>query len=271
MGDPHLATALAASGDNQSTAHYNPVLHSPLPPSVNSDINWDTFNSGWYQDHNYRTLRDDDRQIIERIRDYFANAGVTAGRGVDVGAGANLYPALSMLPFCATLDLREFAASNVVWLKEQIESFDPSWDEFWAVLRQNPAYAAVGDPRPALTRVATVHQASVFDLPARQWDLGTMFFVACSLSNDIAEFRRAVHCFVQSLVPDAPFAAAFMVKSQGYQVGDEWFPAVAIDKEEAAHCLAPVAYDVTVQPIETGSPLRNGYGGMILATGRATG
>jgi hypothetical protein len=267
-GDPRRAT-LATRSDTRPATRYNPTLHTPLPTSVNSDIDWDSFNSDWYQDHNYRTLRDDDRKIVELIRDFFADAKIADGRGVDVGSGANLYPAMAMLPFCAKLELREFGASNVAWLTEQIDKFDSSWDDFWAVYRESRAYEAVEDPRTRLAEIATVTQASIFDLPQGRWDLGTMFFVACSISNDIAEFRRAVHRFVGALTLNAPFAAAFMIKSQGYEVDGRWFPAVAIDADEVRESLDPVAYDVTIQPIETGSPLRDGYGGMLLATGFA--
>lgn len=240
-------------------------------PSLNSDYDWDAFDSGWYSDHNYATLRFDDRQIVEVIRDFFASAGVIDGRGVDVGPGANLYPSLAMLPFCRRLDLLEYSASNVVWLKGQVAGFDEGWENFWAVYRENPAYAALADPNAALAQAAEVRQASVFELPKREWDMGTMFFVACSLSTEIAEFRRAVRCFVESLKPGGPFAAAFMVKSTGYKVGETWFPAVPIDPVEAARSLESIAYNVRVHEIETDSPLRDGYEGMILATGWAAG
>lgn len=274
MGDTPAAALLTAgsmdlsqSGDTSSPSPRSANNHADVN---NSDVDWDAFDPEWYLDHNYRSLRDDDQQIIELVRDFFgaANAG---GRGLDVGSGSNLYPAFAMLPFCDQIDLREYSAANVKWLDRQIASFGENWDDFWALFQKHPAYGTVPDPRAALRRVAAAQQASVFDLPRAQWNIGTMFFVACSLSTDLGEFEQAVHCFVRALVPDAPFAAAFMVKSEGYPVGDTWFPAVAIGSEEVKRCLAPVAYDVRVEPIDTGSPLRDGYGGMILALGRATG
>jgi NNMT/PNMT/TEMT family protein len=240
-------------------------------PSLNGDFDWDSFDSNWYRDHNYRSLRDDDQQIIEIVRDYFSAAGVTHARGVDVGSGANLYPALAMLPFCRRLDLREVSASNVAWLKGQLDAFDGCWDAFWSIFQEEPEYAALSDPRATLAAITVVEQASVFDLPIAEWDLGTMFFVACSISTDLREFHRAVHCFTRSLKPDSPFATAFMEKSEGYFVGDIWFPAVAIEAQDVVDALAPVAYDVRVDRIHTGTPLRDGYGGMLLATGRVAG
>ncbi|CAM5649016.1 hypothetical protein SANTM175S_10556 [Streptomyces antimycoticus] len=53
---------------------------------------------------------------------------------------------------------------------------------------------------------------SLFDLcsGAERWDLGTMFFVAESITTSLDEFRRGVGCFMSALNPGAPFAAAFM-------------------------------------------------------------
>jgi len=241
--------------------------------SSNSDVDWDTFDPEAYRDDNYLRLRDDDRQIMVRIRDFFAAAGPADACGVDVGAGSNLYPALAMLPFCQRLDLWEFSAPNVAWLDAQVKRFDDHWNAFWRIYQENPAYARVADPRARLATVASVHQSNLFQLPTRAWDMGTMFFVACSLSSDLQEFHRAMHRFVTSLKPGAPFATAFMEGSQGYPVGDARFPAVGISDRDVAESLASVAYDdVVIERITTGDPLRDGYsGGMILAIGRAAG
>lgn len=238
--------------------------------TLNSDVDWDSFDSIKYRNHNYKAVREDDREIVRLIRDFFGRAGVTNGRGVDVGPGANLYPSLAMLPFCASLDLREFSGSNVRWLEQQKLKYDRNWDRFWAIYRQHPAYDATPDPRARFREIATVTRDSVFTLPKATWDLGTMFFVACSLSTEMAEFGDAVHCFVRSLVPGAPFAAGFMARSTGYRVGDVWFPAVAVGPEDVEQALAWVARDVTVTEITTQNPLREDVG-MIVATGRANG
>lgn len=236
----------------------------------NNQFDWDHFDSEAYSDHNYRDVRADDREIMRIVGEFFAGAGLDgSGRGLDVGAGANLYPSLAMVPFCAHIDLWEFASSNVAWLSRQTASYTDNWEKFWDIYREQRPYAEVTDPRAALAERAQVHQGSIFELPAARWDLGTMFFVACSLSTDLAEFRRAVHAFVGALKPGAPFASAYMAKSEGYLVGTDWFPAVAIDQAEVAQTLAPVAVDVTITPIDIGVPIRAGYSGMIVATGRA--
>jgi hypothetical protein len=242
-----------------------------MPPRSNSDFPWDTFDADEYRDHNYRTLRDDDQQIILAVRDFFAGTGISGARGVDVGSGSNLYPAFSMLPFCSTIDLYEYAATNVAWLNRQTPRYDQCWDQFWAQFAANRVYGAVENPRVRLATAARVRQKSIFDLPARRWDIGTMFFVACSISADIDEFNAAVTRFVRSLKRDAPFAAGFMVESNGYDVAGTRFPAVSVDMDDIGASFAGVARIHGIQDIDTKHPLREGYGGMSLVTGWARG
>jgi hypothetical protein len=175
-----------------------------------------------------------------------------------------------MLPFCAELTLWEFSARNIEWLRREIQGYAASWNPFWARLALSPAYQSTADPRAALADRARVHQGSVFDLPTAAWDMGTMFFVAESLTSSPAEFAAATHRFVDALRPGAPFAAAFMENSTGYDVGDRRFPAVAVTQEAVRHCLEEVSQSLDVQHVDSGSnPLRDGYSGMILVLGTA--
>ena len=136
---PRTATVLDAHNE----------LNSGMDSILNSQVPWDRFDSDWYHDHNYRSLRDDDHQIMKKVRDHFIRARVTRGRGIDVGAGSNLYPALAMLPFCRELELWDIASPNVEWLQSRVRRHDRDWDEFWAVYQARRAYAQVVDPRAA--------------------------------------------------------------------------------------------------------------------------
>jgi hypothetical protein len=234
----------------------------------NNAVQWDQFDSEWYSRHHYDRLLPDDIAIVEKVRDYFAAAGVRRAAGIDVGPGPNIYPSLAMLPFCASLDLWEFSGSNVTWLTNEIHGYNARWDKFWELYRQAPEYRSLADPRRRLADIATVKQASVFDLPKNRWGIGTMFFVACSISTDLDEFQLAVRCFVESLVPGAPFATAFMVNSREYRVNKETFPAVPIDEEAVHDVLKPLAVDVGVHKVFTRHFSRLEYDGMIIATGR---
>jgi hypothetical protein len=247
----------------------------------NDQIDWEAFEPSAYHAHNYRTMRADDLEIVSQTRDFFAAnqpTAATAGgvRGVDVGSGANLYPTLAMLPFCDGLDLVEHSGANVNWLVSRQawwRRFDRSWEGFWRLYRESPAYAQrIGGRRPLaeFRRKAAVARGSIFDLPQGKWSIGTMFFVACSMSADRVEFDRAVRCFTGSLIPGAPFAAAFMTGSDGYEINGVSFPAVSIDAEIVQQTLQPLAADVKVIPIESLDPLRPNVG-MVLAVGHSLG
>lgn len=245
-----------------------PVLDSPEELKANSDFDWDQFNPQWYKGQNYDSLRTDDCQILEIVRDHFAKIEKRPGmRGIDVGPGSNLYPALAMLPFCESILLYEYSESNVEWLAEQVKRYDPSWDQFWEVLCKERAYHEV-DPNHRLPEVSKVVQGSIFDLPGdASWDLATMFFVAESLTSVEAEFFDAVRRFTDSVAPGGAFAIAFMRESLGYTVDGTRFPAVAINSSHVAQCFQNAPVDVAIREVELLEPFREGYGGMIVVTG----
>ena len=110
-------------------------------------------------------------------------------------------------------------------------------------------------------------KGDIFNLGADEYDMGTMFFVAESITGREQEFKSAVRAFIRSLRLHAPFAAAFMKDSSGYQVGNVSFPAYSVDKPYIEQLLGPMARDVTVTVVES-NDLRDGYDGMIVATGR---
>jgi len=242
-------------------------------PMLNADADWDRFSPSWYKEHNYAKLGNDDRQIMASLRNFFASSGVRRGRGLDVGTGSNLYPALGMLPFCREIDLLDCSEPNVKWLKHEIKNPSRSWDPYWAVLQSHPIYAGIGNYRELLRRRAWVRRGNLFELdPRRQYDIGSMFFVAESSTGHRSEFRLAVRRFVGSLKGDAPFAIAFMVGSKGYSVDGHWYPAVEIDGCDVEECLQDVAkVDCIHETIPHDPTRRDGYIGMSLATGWALG
>lgn len=249
-----------------------PLPHTSCP--ANADCPWDQFDPEWYVNHNYHTLREDDKHILELMRDFFAKslAGRQLGRGLDLGTGANLYPALAMLPFCEEITLMERGAANRRWLRSQIsgpEGYSQSWDPFWETLAKETAYAQCIDPRKMLGERARVEYGDVFQLGQRQFDMGTMFFVAESITARLEEFQEATQRFVGSLRIGAPFAAAFMNKSDGYTVGNHRFPAVAVTEEDVTRCLSEVAEIAKLVLVRSNKPLREGYQGMFLALGKA--
>ncbi len=237
---------------------------------LNADLSWDDFDPKDYHSRNYLNLREDDRQIIGLVRDFFCAASITEPmNGVDVGTGTNLYPAFSMLPFCSEIALWEYSQSNIEWLQREVNSFDPSWMPFWDELRQAAVYRQIEDPRTCLAERARVVKGNVFDLPAETWHIGTMFFVAESISASRREFESSILCFARALKPGSPFAIGCIENSAGHYVREQPFPAVAITETDIAGCLNPLAEELQIDRLDIcGAPLRDGYTGMVIARGR---
>lgn len=247
----------------------------------NGDYPWDEFDPEEYLRQNYADIREDDRSVLSFVRDFFADAfaddPIRAGRsGIDVGTGTNLYPTLAMLPFCDRLTLYEYSLANVDWLIRQRDDCWPTWagiwGRFWLVLCERSAYAELaGDPKLELTKCAEVTEGSVFTLGAsgQQWDIGTMFFVAESITPRHSEFVAAIGNFLDALRPGAPFAIGLMAHSTGYRVAGTHFPATAISREDVLRCLRGRAVGIVVHhTVAERNPLRPGYSGMIVTCGR---
>ena len=241
-------------------------------PSVsvsNADVSWDDFDSEFYFRHNYDRLRDDDARIIKIVTDFFDGSRPRRWptQAIDVGSGTNLYPALTMLPYSSRVSLIEPAFTNRQWLSQALREPQESWDEFWtAIADGRPEYETFANPFDVLANRAEVHKGNVFSLAPDLFDIGTMFFVAESITTREDEFQRATRQFVRSLRPRAPFAAAFVRDSAGYLVGDRFFPACSVDEKDVERCLAPLARIADIRTVES-RDLRDGYCGMIVATG----
>jgi hypothetical protein len=249
----------------------------------NADYPWDKFTPVDYLDHNYAVMRDDDRQILEFVRDFFVRVAPTLAtrpglRGIDVATGPNLYPALAMLPFCTELTLYDYSKSNIAWLESQCAnnwpSWQPVWADFWRVLCEQPIYARTdrSDMGRELARRISVVWGSVFDLDETrygQYDMGTMFFGPESLSTRRSEFHSAIDHLLDVLRPDAPFAIGLMEHSQGCGVGGNEFPAIDIGLEDVTEYLLRRVSGLTHERVEPGDvPLRDGYSGMMVVCGR---
>ncbi|MEU6574076.1 SCO2525 family SAM-dependent methyltransferase [Streptomyces sp. NPDC046805] len=255
------------------------------PPSgaqkLNNDVDWDVdFDPKEYIRHNYLVLHRDDKEIISAVRnhfsDHFRRHSGRVRSGIDVGAGPNLYPAFTMLPWCDSITLLERSSRNVAYLESQRDGYDGNWDQFWNVLSEDDEYARFGeDPRARFREAVEVRPGNLFDLgvegpdgTVERWSMGTMFFVAESITTSLEEFRHGVRRFMDALEPGAPFAAAFMEHSLGYAVGRHEFPARDVGEQEVRNLLKEYAGDV--DPVHIGEPgglVREGYTGMILACG----
>jgi hypothetical protein len=277
------------SGATLSTLNPSGALTFTMPDADtlhNADVHWNKFSSDDYWRRNYLELQAEDQEIIRLVSRFFIDAfdgRPPAQRAIDVGSGTNLYPALLMLPWTELILLTDFSAGNVKWLERQLATSDDggawTWQPFWEELHGAGEYSRISEPRKRLRAAclneqgrARIEQRSVFGLPTEQWDLGTMFFVAESITEDPEEFRAAIAGFAGSLTPGAPFAAAFMAGSDGYPVAGTRFPALPITQDDVSlHFTECGADKLNVEVLRTTHRVRDGYQGMIVATGFARG
>lgn len=242
----------------------------------NAEFPWDEFNTSSYFEHNYRRIRGDDAEILELTQSWFASvlpdSAAARGRavhGVDVGCGPNLYPSLAMLPLCHTVTLLDYSAATMAWLAEHLGHCEELWRPYWELISPGGSRGRFDQARGWLAERGRLSHGSLFDLPRDSWDVGTLFFVAESMTEDFAEFDAALAQFLSALRPGAPFAAAFMEHSVGYTVGGISYPSVSVGAEEIDACLSPRTSELKIHRIRTRpAPLRPGYAGMILALGR---
>lgn len=219
---------------------------------------WDRWNPAAYAEQYTAAPRAEDLIVAAMMRKHFAGA---AGHGVDVGTGSNLYPALAMLEHCRTVSLTDYSAANYEWLCDAVRSLSEKWRPF---AEEGAWYA-----RERMRRQADVVQVSIFDLPRGRHDLGTMCHVAESITDDRAEFGRAVRCFVGCLRPGAPYVATFSHMSHGYEVDGVSYPAVPVRVGDVYGVLAPLSGRLDVELVREGPPLRDGWSGIVVARGWA--
>jgi NNMT/PNMT/TEMT family len=244
------------------------------PPTPNDAAPWSDFDADEYYKINYASVLPEDAEIIQSASKFLIEAcGPPARlrRAVDVGAGTNLYPSLLMIPWVERIVFTEYAPGNIDWLRKNLPHTQGEWvwQPFWDLVAGLPCYRTVDDPRRRLADVHEIRPLSIFELPRREWDLGSMFFVADGMSTEEEEFERAVRVFLDALRPGSPFLMAFMEGSQGYDVSDKQFPSVKVTPQSLDALLAdlPVTGISVLRTDNSVRRLRSGYDAMLLVTG----
>jgi hypothetical protein len=223
---------------------------------------------------NYASVLPEDAEIIQCASKFLIEAcgpPSSLKRAVDVGAGTNLYPALLMIPWAEHIVFTEYASGNIDWLRENLAgtSGEWPWQPFWDLVAGLPGYEAIDDPRRRLAAVHEIRTLSIFDLPPRTWDLGSMFFVADGITANEKKFETAVRAFLDALLPGSPFLMAFMEGSSGYDISGIRFPSVRITEGSLNALLAklPVTGTSVLRTDNSVRALRSGYTAMLLVTG----
>lgn len=242
----------------------------------NADYSWKEFDSEAYFQHYYGEPHPDDDLVIQVAVEALKRARPLDGALdiVDVGTGPNLIPFFCALARARRLTAWEYAESNVAWLEAELRRDDlrPQWQHFWRVVREayGPDCTLPDNPLAVLREKCTVTQGSIFDLPRQNWDAATMFFCAESITGRQDEFEAACAAFARCVRPGGMLAAAFLVRSEGYVVGDRPFPVLKLSSETIERVFREHAQNVVAREIGiVEREIRSGYSGFIFLTGEA--
>jgi hypothetical protein len=242
----------------------------PAAPVRNADVDWDRWPVEDYLAENYRVLHPCDAAVIAHHAAFYRTLrpGSVAG-AVEFGAGPNLYPLMLAAAVSRRVDAVEAGAANVAYLRRQLRRGpDAAWGPFHALCRRLlPAVPAT--PAGALAAVRVVH-GDVRAVPGGSYGLGSMHFVAESVTEDRAEFEALCRVFAACVVPGGPLVAAFMENMPTYRIGraSRW-PGCPVDADTVRAVFAPLTEELAVTRIDADPTLPDyGDSGMVLMTAR---
>lgn len=229
---------------------------------------WEAFNPYGYVADNYLTIHDEDRQILASILPLIQRELPDPCRVLDIGTGPNLYPAMALLPYARRIDCLEYSRANVQYLRRQIRNPAECWHRFHRFM-QHYSDRYFFPLQRALSDKVSVRRGDLFVDAGTGYDAVTMFFCAESISNRRDTFVAACIKSVSCVRPGGFYIAAFMEESTGYCVDHIQFPAYATNAQDLRHIFEPLCADLSIKHIQKAEePLREGYSGMVLATGR---
>lgn len=236
----------------------------------NRDAAWDAWPVADYLAENYRRLHAADIAVIEHhsaVYRKLPSDGVD--RALELGAGPNLYPLMLAAAAARHIDAVDPSAAGLAYLRDQLaHGADPAWEPFYACCRTNnptlPARLA-----NALSRVEVV-AGDASGLPESAYGLGSMNFVAESVTEDPAEFAAICRAFVHAVRPGAPLVASFMENMGRYRIADgPMWPGYPVTRDTVHDVFADETVDLVVSRIDADPELPEwGYTGMVLMSAR---
>lgn len=232
---------------------------------------WQDFDPEEYSRRNYlNAILPEDQSIVRFVAKYL-NDNCSEGQFksvIDVGAGPNLYPALTIAPFVASggnLILADPVLENRDFLSKAIARLD-EWSEFTKLLRSTypSRYSSAFLPKGVL-----VDDVDIYNLPKNSFDCVMSFFVAESITDSLDMVRQAIGSLKASLKPGGVLITAHTTGAIGYFAGlSTNFPATPIsisDIESFYEGLKKVCIK-TVHQDNNYAPMKS-YKGMVIAAG----
>ncbi len=234
---------------------------------------WDDFDPEAYLASNYREILEPDRWLCRALVeawDDIARSQRPVEAALDVGTGPNLYPVLAALPHARAVTACELSARNRAYLERQVDSLDPSWRVWLALLEGlGPAYAEEV-LLASLRQRFFVTGTSIFDLAAHSSDVASMFFCAESITRDGEEFLTACRTVAAAVRPGGALICAFMAGSGGYTIAGRDYPALPIFEADVLRAFEADCEIRRLERVPGGSSVRHGYEGMLFLYARRT-
>ncbi|MFD4371296.1 class I SAM-dependent methyltransferase [Streptomyces sp. NPDC058486] len=220
-------------------------------PRRNADADWDRWPVQDYLAENYRRLHPCDIAVIRHHAALYRRLGPgSVARSLEFGAGPNLYPLMPAATACRSIDALEPGAAGHAYLSGQLRNGpDPSWQPFYALCRRlDPAL-----PRTlsAALRGVTAVRGDVHAVERHGYGLGSMSFVAESVTEDAGEFARVCRDFLGCVRPGGHLLAAFMENMPSYRIGTgPLWPACPVDAGAVREVFAPYTRDLDVRRVD---------------------
>lgn len=253
-----------------------------MKPAVSAlkNVDWDQFNPDAYISHNYENMilpedKEVIRQIIKRIHELDIQAH-SMQRVLNVGHGAVFTTdaiTQHLLANTGAYDLVEYGKQNIVRMQETITRGLAGHKGIWEKFEEFAATESL-DFKDGLLRawqLSRVVSGSIYDLPSNTYDASFTFYCPESITDDVVEFEKALHSFMNSVKKGGLIVIAFMRGSEGYATAGRPFPAVSIDCDDIHRLLSPGVKHLEVTSIIAPRGARPADGPQYTGIGLATG
>lgn len=218
---------------------------------------WAAFNPEAYSTENYEVIQEVDRSLAGLLVDAWKRRGKVE-RTLEVGTGANLYPALAASEHSARLLLTDLNTANLDWIREQQLHLDPHWIEFGST--SLPYREAASRLAMAEVRQLSLHHLSTL---VHRYPVIQMFFVVDSMTSDLQEVRDCLAQLHDALTPDGTLFGVFTLGSRGYCVARSAFPATKLTEDALRRELRGVGFQQVQITEAEGDKFRAGYDSVV--------
>jgi hypothetical protein len=240
-----------------------------------------SFESDWvprdYLADYYSAVEPDE---LETIR-FFAGAIEQASPGEPAlyfGVGPTLHHVFLAAPHVSEIHLGDYLPENLREIERWIDR-DPDAHDWRAFVRYTLECEGIADPtddqigmreeltRARITRLVEV-DARQAPPPGDRYATVVSAYCADSATADRDTWARYMRHICAYVRPGGLFVTSALRHSEGYRVGERWFPSANVDAHDLRVVLAAEFERATVETCELAEHTSQGYAGILLASAR---